>query len=133
MTKTLLYIIIGFSILHYPKQAQKDIIDGLALNFKVANSKEIGKSFAPTLELILLDEEDVYSKAQGEQILKDFFLKYTPTKAVVLHKLNTNQNFRFGVLTLGTNKGDFRVSITLKKIDKDFLITELRVDPAKEE
>lgn len=133
MTKTLLYLFIGFSLLHYPKHAQKDLIDGLAMNFRDANSKEIGKSFAPTLEFILLDEEDVYSKAQGEQILKDFFLKYPPVKAVVLHKINNNQNFRFGVLTLSTGKGEFRISITLKKIDKDYLITELRIEPSKEE
>lgn len=133
MFKNLLVLFIGFSTIHYPNQAQKDIIDGLALNFKAANFKDIGKSFAPSLELILLDEEDVYSKTQGEQILKDFFLKYPPTKAVVIHKINNNQNYKFGVLMLTTSKGTFRISITLKKIDKDFLVTELRVEPAKEE
>lgn len=133
MFKTLLFLFIGISTLHYPTQLQKDIIDGLAQNFKAGNSKDIGKSFAPSLELILLDEEDVYSKAQGEQIIKDFFVKYPPTKAVVIHKINNNQNYKFGVLTLSTAKGAFRISITLKKIDKDFLVTELRIEPAKEE
>ncbi|MET4083004.1 hypothetical protein ABIB40_002971 [Pedobacter sp. UYP30] len=133
MIKSLLYLFIGISTFYRPTQVQKDVIDGLSQYFKAGNAKEIGKNFAPTLELILIDEEDVYSKVQGEQIIKDFFLKYPPLKSVVIHKINNNQNYRFGVLTLTTTKGVFRISITLKKIDKDFLVTELRIEPAKEE
>lgn len=133
MTKILLFIVIGFFVTDNVKAQQKDIIDGLCVNFKAANFKELGKAFAPTLDLILMEEEDVYSKAQSEQILKDFFLKYPPVKSSVIHKINNNQNYRFGVLLLTTSKGIFRVSITLKKIDKEFLITELRVESSKEE
>ena len=133
MTKILLFIFIGFFAIGNVKAQQKDIIDGLSVNFKAANFKELGKAFAPTLDLILMEEEDVYSKAQSEQILKDFFLKYPPVKSSVIHKINNNQNYRFGVLLLTTSKGIFRVSITLKKIDKEFLITELRVESSKEE
>lgn len=133
MIKSILYLFIGVSTFYRPAFQQKDTIDSLAGYFKSGNTKEIGKTFAPTLELILIDEEDVYSKVQGEQIIKDFLLKNPPSKATVIHKINNNQNFRFGVLTLFTSKGDFRVSITLKKIDKDFLVTELRIEPAKEE
>ncbi|MGY3053382.1 hypothetical protein ACVWYG_001582 [Pedobacter sp. UYEF25] len=133
MIKSLLYLFIGISTFYGHAQAQKDVIDSLSQYFKAGNEKEIGKSFAPTLELILIDEEDVYSKVQGEQIIKDFFLKYPPIKSVVTHKINNNQNYRFGVLTLTTAKGIFRISITLKKIDKDFLVTELRIEPSKEE
>ena len=83
-------------------------------------------------ELIIIDEEDVYSKAQGEQILRDFFIKHPPIKTSIFHKINTNPNYRFGVIMLSTAKETFRVSITMKKFNTSFSITELRIEPAKD-
>ena len=133
MIKTIFFLFFGISTFYSPAVPQTDVISMLSQNFRLGNAKEIGKNLPPTLELILIEEEDVYSKVQGEQIIKDFFLKYPPVKSVVIHKINGNQNFRFGVLTLTTTKGVFRISITLKKIDKEFLVTELRIEPAKAE
>ena len=66
---------------------QADIADELAVKFRQGNSKEIAKSFATSIELIIIDQEDVYNKAQAEQILKDFFLKNPPNKTSIIHKL----------------------------------------------
>ncbi|WP_240615431.1 DUF4783 domain-containing protein [Pedobacter paludis] len=120
------------SSLYRSTAIQADIIDDLSSYFKSSNSKEIAKNFASTIELIIIDEEDVYSKAQGEQILKDFFIKHPPVKTSIFHKINTNPNYRFGVILLSTSKETFRVSITMKKFNTNFLITELRIEPAKD-
>ncbi|WP_225872357.1 DUF4783 domain-containing protein [Pedobacter frigidisoli] len=120
------------SSLYSPNAIQADIIDDLSLYFKASNTKDIAKNFASTIELIIVDEEDVYSKAQGEQILRDFFIKHPPVKTSIFHKINTNPNYRFGVIMLGTSKETFRVSITMKKFNNNFLITELRIEPAKD-
>jgi len=77
------------------------------------------------------NEEDVYSKAQSEQILREFFTKNPPVNSSVVHLINTNPNYRFVILALGTKSGKFRVAITLKKSANVFLITELRVEPDK--
>jgi len=111
---------------------QADIIDDLSSYFKSGNAKEIAKNFASTIELIIIDEEDVYSKAQGEQILKDFFNKHQPVKTSIFHKINNNQNYRFGVILVSTSKETFRVSVTMKKFNNAFLITELRIEQSKE-
>ena len=110
---------------------QGDFIDEISNFFKAGNSKEIGKNFSSSVALSIIHEEDVYSKIQAEQILKDFFSKHTPTQSIVLHLINTNPNMRFGILSVTTRNGKFRISITSKKINNSFLITELRIDPEK--
>ena len=132
MIRSFFLLIISLSSLYSSKAIQADIIDDLSSYFKAGNAKEIAKNFASTIELIIVDEEDVYSKAQGEQILRDFFVKHPPVKTSVFHKINNSPNYRFGVVILNTSKETFRVSITMKKFNSSFLITELRIEPAKD-
>lgn len=132
MIRSLFLFIIAIAPICRSMSSQADIIDDLSSYFKAGNSKEIAKNFAPTIELIIIDEEDVYSKAQGEQILKDFFNKHTPVKTSIFHRINNSQNYRFGVILVSTSKETFRVSITMKKFNTSFLITELRVEPSKD-
>ncbi len=114
-----------------PALFQGDIVDNIAQLFKSANTKEISKNFAPAVELSVNDNEDSYSKAQAEQILRDFFIKSPPVNSTVVHLINTNPNYRFGVLSLITKSGRFRVAVTLKKTGNTFFITELRIEPDK--
>lgn len=119
--------------LHFqPQEAmQGDIADELATNFKQGNSKEIAKSFASSIELIIIDQEDVYNRAQAEQILKDFFLKNPPSKSSIIHKLSNNPNYRLTILSLTTKTEKFRVTVTMKKSSNTFQITELRIEPER--
>ncbi|WP_240186911.1 DUF4783 domain-containing protein [Pedobacter nanyangensis] len=115
-----------------PQEAmQGDIADELAMNFKQGNSKEIAKRFATSIELIIIDQEDVYNRAQAEQILKDFFLKNPPNKASIIHKLSNNPNYRLTILSLTTKTEKFRVTVTMKKSSNSFQITELRIEPER--
>lgn len=113
---------------------QADIIDDLSVQFRSGNAKEIAKHFASSVELIVIDQEDVYSKAQSEQILKDFFIKNSPSKSTIIHRISSNPNYRYGILSLNTKTGKFRVTITLKliKANNAFLINELRIEPDRE-
>jgi hypothetical protein len=130
MKPLLLFVVLFF---HFPAfiASQGDIIDDLNGQFRAANSKDIATNFSGSVDLIIIDEEDVYSKAQAEQILRSFFSKYTPVKSTIIHRLNTNPNFRYGALSLVTKNGSFRVSITLKKNGSAFFITELKIETEK--
>jgi hypothetical protein len=134
MMKPLLALLL--MLLHFPSNnaLETDIIDDLSVQFRMGNAKEIAKNFAPSVELIIIDQEDVYSKAQSEQILKDFFLKNPPSKITIIHRLNNNQNFRLGIFSLVTKNGKFRVTVTLnmRKPGNTFLISELRIEQDKE-
>lgn len=131
MLKTILPALILLTQILHPTAFQSDIVDTISTLFKSANSKEISKNFSSSIELKVNDEEDVYSKAQAEQILREFFTKTVPVSSTVVHLINTNPNYRFGILSLNTKNGKFRVAITLKKTANTFFITELRIEPDK--
>jgi len=131
MFKSILALIVMFLHLQPQEAMQGDIADELATNFKQGNSKEIAKSFAPSIELIIIDQEDVYNRAQAEQILKDFFLKNPPSKASIIHKLSNNPNYRLTILSLTAKTEKFRVTVTMKKASNTFQITELRIEPER--
>lgn len=109
---------------------QADVIEDIATHFRNSNAKEIAKIFAPSVELLIIDQEDVYSKAQAEQILKDFFVKNPPAKIAIIHSINSNPKFKFGVLSFQTKQAKFRVNVTLmvQKTSNNFLINELRIE-----
>jgi len=131
MIRSLFPVLIFLTQIVNPIAFQGDIVDSLSLLFKSANSKEISKNFSSSVELKVNEDEDVYSKAQAEQIIREFFNKTTPVNSTVVHLINTNPNYRFGVLSLSTKNGKFRVAITLKKTSNAFFITELRIEPEK--
>lgn len=131
MIRSLFPVLILLTQIFNPLVFQGDIVDSLSLLFKSANSKEISKNFSSSVELKVNEEEDVYSKAQAEQILREFFNKSAPVNSTVVHLINTNPNYRFGILSLSTKSGKFRVAITLKKVSNTFFITELRIEPEK--
>ena len=125
-------LVVLFLFLHFSSNSalQADIVDDLAMQFKNGNSKDIAKNFASSVELLIVDQEDVYSKAQAEQILKDFFFKNQPIKTTIIHRLNSNPNFRYGIFSLQTKGLKYRVTLTLmhQKASNVFLITELRIE-----
>ena len=125
-------LVVLFVFLHFSSNSaiQVDIVDNLAVHLKNGNSKEIAKNFSSSVELLIVDQEDVYSKAQAEQILKDFFGKNPPIKTSIIHRLNSNPNFRYGIFSLQTKNLKYRVNITLmyQKAANAFLITELRIE-----
>lgn len=114
------------------KANKKDIVDDLTALLQSSNTRELSKHFASTVELIILNEEDVYSRVQAEIILKDFLYKHKPLSAKVVHRLDSNPNYRLAVIELATENGNFRTTISLKDTGGRFLITEMRIEFDKE-
>jgi hypothetical protein len=131
MIRSLIPILFLLTGLFIPIQIQSSLISDVSNNFKSGNSKEIAKYFNSSVELSLSDETDTYSKAQAEQIIRDFFTKNVPVNSTVIHLINTNPNYQIGILSLITKTVKFRVTVTFKKTSGEFLITELRIEGDK--
>ena len=108
-----------------------DPIDKVADLIRQENIHELSKSFAANVEITILDEENVYSKAQAELVLDKFFSQNRPKAVKMLHKVNSNPNYHFGVIILTTVKGAFRVAYTLKVADSNFTLIEMRIETEK--
>lgn len=114
-------------------QSQKiDSIDAIAGFLKESDSRNIASYFAPVIEMNLLSDENEYSKAQAELILRDFLSKNKPITVKILHKVNSNSNYRFAVFSVHSIEDKFRISISLKKSDDSYYINLMRIEYDKD-
>lgn len=106
-------------------------IDHAAALLKANNIHELSKMFASSLEVSIADEENIYTAAQAEQVLTNFF-KNGPVKSVqVLHRVNSNANIRFAILALTTTTTVYRTAVSFKLINGQFLVNEIRIESGK--
>ena len=131
MVRALIPILFILTGLFMPAQFQSNLVSDVSGYFKSGNAKEIAKHFNTSVELSIADETDTYSKAQAEQILRDYFSKNVPVSSTVIHLINTNPNYQIGILSLLTKTVKRRVTVTFKKTSGEFLITELRIESDK--
>lgn len=130
--KLLLALLSCFFVFSDTEAQQKDVIDTLSSYVKSSNSRDLSEYFSSVIELSILTEEDEYSKAQAELILRNFFSKNKPVSVKIIHRLSSNPNYRFAVLSLLTNTDKFRISISLSSSGDKFLIKEIRIEYDKE-
>ncbi len=121
-------VLIALSSLTLSGQDQSSIPGGISIALKAGNAAELSKYMNPTVELLLLDKEDFYKKEVAETILKDFFKEYK-TKDFVIRHQGAKNDARYAIGNLKTDKGDFRVSFLLKKVDSELLIHQIRIEP----
>ena len=109
-----------------------DIIDDVSATFKSGDAKAVAKYFSTTVELSVVDQEDIYSNAQATFILKDFFAKHPPIGIKIIHKVTSNPNYKFGVILLTTSNANYRVSFELKSNASKFMLSQIRIEENKE-
>lgn len=95
---------------------------------KVGNAIEISKHFNSSVELVILDKEDVYSKQQAEQILKNFFDKNKTKNFTLLHQ-GGKEGAQYAIGNLETVSGKtYRVYFLVKESGGKPLIHQMRIE-----
>jgi len=122
--KTLLAFLLFIS----PLAAKADIIDDIATAIRKGNSKEISKFLAENIDIKVLDKESIYSRAQAELILKDFFAKHQVQEFTVIRKSQTKNEAQFAIGTLKTSTGNYRVHYLLKMSTGTNTVTQFRIE-----
>jgi hypothetical protein len=127
--QTIFYFLLLFAPFQSPKL---DSFDEIADFLKESDSRNIAAFFAPFIEMNILSEENEYSKAQAELILRDFLLKNKANSVKIVHKLNSNPNYRFAVFSYHGVEKKFRISISMTKEGESFIIKSIRIEYDKE-
>ena len=115
-------------VLLYLLQVAAGPIEKVADLMRQGNVAELTKLFAANVEITIQDEENLYSKTQAGLILDKFFSQNKPISVKVLHKVNSSQNYIFGVIILNTQKGPYRVAVTIKQTGNTSELIEMRVE-----
>ena len=105
-----------------------DFIGEISNEFRQGDSKGISKYFSPTINLSILDDNNVYSKVQAEIILESFFKSNSPTGSKIIHRLDSNPNYQHAVIELNTVKGFYRVSYSIRINNSQPQIVEIRIE-----
>ncbi|MFM7022794.1 MAG: DUF4783 domain-containing protein [Flavobacteriales bacterium] len=109
------------------------IQDNINNAIKSANSQVLAQYFNNTIDLSVLSQENVYSKAQAEQILKNFFANHKPTSFRIGHEGKANDGSMYFIIKLGTNNGNYRIYYLLKQTGNQLLIHKFRIDTDNDE
>lgn len=95
---------------------------------KVGNATELAKHFNSSVELVILDKDDVYSKQQAEQILKSFFEKNKVKSFALLHQ-GGKEGAQYAIGNLETVSGKiYRVYFLVKESTGNPLIHQMRIE-----
>ena len=108
--------------------AGNEITEQVSAALQAGNAKELSKFFKDNVDLAIGDKEEVYSSAQAELILKDFFSKNTPTSFAIVHQGMSKLGLQYAIGNLVTSTGNFRVSFYIKKTIHGQFIQQLRID-----
>ena len=110
-----------------------DISDDVAASIRSGNASSVAKFFSANVDMKILDKEDVYSRAQAELILKDFFSKNPIKSFSIIHKGSSKSGDQFAIGTYESLDGKkFRSYTLFKKEGSSLTIQQLRFETQDE-
>lgn len=111
-------------------QSQAQIPNEILLSLQSGNAKVLSHYFNQNVDLVVLDDQNVYSKAQAQQIVGNFFSNYPPESFSVVHD-SGKEGAKYVIGTLKTKNGSFRVYFLLKQNEGKEYIHQLRIEKLK--
>ncbi len=129
MKKTLSFVFLFITILHLNAK-NSEIFDDITASIKTGDVKSLSRNFNTSIDLTVGNQENTYSKAQAEQVLRDFFVVNKPGSFSIIHQGFSKEGAKYAIGSLVTTQGKtFRVYLYVKQVSGNFLIYELRFMP----
>lgn len=105
----------------------QDVFVPIAKYLQKGDADCLSAWFADNLEVDILSNSNNCSKNQAKQIIKSFFINYTPKKFVIVHKSGTYpMKYAIGNLDGGGNK--FTVTIYVKTSEEGNTIQQIKIE-----
>ncbi|HNS28941.1 MAG TPA: DUF4783 domain-containing protein [Tenuifilaceae bacterium] len=123
----LLLVSVGIVFGLYATSDLPNIIEKVSVAMSKGEAAEIAKYLNPTVEVEILGQDNIYSKAQTELMLKDFFAKNKPKSFKVNHQ-GTKGATGFAIGILISETASFRVSLFFKAEKETYKIHQLRIE-----
>ena len=101
--------------------------EGILTAIKTGNGDKLSEYFDNTVDLKILEKENIYSKPQATILVKDFFSNYKVTNMVLNHE-GGPENAQFAICNLTTAQGKYRVYFLFKTSNGKTLIQKFRIE-----
>ncbi|MFW6257689.1 MAG: DUF4783 domain-containing protein [Prolixibacteraceae bacterium] len=125
--KIVIAVFLAFAVISVAQTAKSQVPDEIILSLQSGNVKVLAEYFNQNVELVVLDNDNVYSKAQAEQIVTNFFNNNRPEGFAVIHN-GGKEGAKYVIGNLTTNNGTFRVYFLLKHNGGKDYIHQLRIE-----
>jgi hypothetical protein len=113
-------------------QLTTDAVDTVAQLIGKGSVHELAKLFPAEVEIELPGtESDTYPKLAATGMLEKFFIQNKPISSKILHKINNNGPYQFGVVILSTVRGPYRVAFNIKNENGVTQVIKLRIEAEK--
>ena len=106
----------------FAQNAESDIEKAIA----EGRAEKLLPYLGATVDLRILDVENVYGDSQAQVLLNNFFVANPPTNFVIAHKKTRTDN-SFFIGTYSSRTGSFRISVFLKTENNQSRITQLLI------
>lgn len=103
------------------------IPEEIMYSMKTGNASTLSKYFSQNVELVVLDSENVYSKAHAEKVMSDFFKKNPPQNFTIIHQGGKDDS-HYVIGNLMVDKVRYRVYFMVKSKNGISHIHQLRIE-----
>lgn len=104
-------------------------LDDVTRAIGAGNVAELAAVMDAEVELSILDQEDLYSRADATAALKKFFARVTPTRFGKVHQGSSKSaDAEYVIGTLATSQGAYRVYVYVAKSPTGVVLQELRFE-----
>ncbi|MDA3879192.1 MAG: DUF4783 domain-containing protein [Prolixibacteraceae bacterium] len=105
----------------------QNIPDYVIVSLKTGNAQQLSKNFSDNIELVILDDDNVYSKAHAQQVIADFFKKYPPQDFSLIYQGGKEES-SYAIGNLQVQNEKFRVYFLVKTKNGSSQIHQLRIE-----
>ena len=118
----------SFFALAQDSAEEQKTFDGIGKAVKAGQSSDLAVYLASSIECDLLGKDEVYSKPQATQVMKDFFTKNKPKNFTTLHKSGKGQ-VKYIIGNYTTTAGEnYRMTFFVKQEGNKYLVQQIRVE-----
>lgn len=126
--KSFLSLVVFVAVFAVNALGQTEEANNIAGLLKSGNVNGLSEYFMSNVDLTILDNNDVYSKAQATQVTKRFFDENPPSGFEIKHEGKSKMEDHYRIGMLRTSKGNYRITYFLKNHEGRYLIKKLRIE-----
>lgn len=127
INKSLFVLVLSFLTFSWVSgQNQQDIIEQVRETIQAGSAKELSKFLNQTVDVMIDEQLQSYSKAQAEFVLRDFFRNHPAAEFTIIHQGSSKGGQPFAIGLYKSGDETYRVFMKIKASDKQQLVHEIR-------
>jgi hypothetical protein len=111
----------------YGQETGYDVFNPISKYLAQGDAEKLSAWFSDNLEVTIFSDSNDSSRNQAQQIMKSFFISYTPRSFEITHKAGRS-NMKYALGTLNAGGEMFIVTIFVGYNDSSYKIQHLKIE-----